>query len=190
MKIVMVAPAEMSKGNTNDNQSQTVVLRFRSENWSRSKWVCAHPASRDRKTRNCSYQASSVKRRKVVYHIHVSPHTSPVTSRAGASAIHLQHRVVPDPIVPFLPLLVLQSHSLPLIPHQLTSAILPRFLPAATAPIPARFFHQADQRFLLRPALLFRHAGEICRAIAATVQCEGDADAVGADGPVIGITDG
>jgi hypothetical protein len=96
----------------------------------------------------------------------------------------------PNPLIPCLPLLVLQSHSLALIPHQLTSAILPRLLPAAATPIPARLLHQANQRLLLRPALLFRHAGEVRRAIAAALQSEGYADAVGADGPVVGITDG
>lgn len=137
----------------------------------------------------------SVKCRKVIYPIRVSFDTSPITPHAllesaGTHAVHLGCHVLPNPLIPFLPFLVLQTDCLSLIPHQLTSAILPRFLPAATAAVPACFAHQADQRFLLRPALLFRHAGEIRRAIATRVQGEGYADAVRADSPVVGITGG
>jgi hypothetical protein len=101
------------------------------------------------------------------------------------SALH--SRLLSNPIVPLLPFLVLQAHSFPLVPHQLALAIFPRFLPTAAATIPACFPHQADERLVFRPLLLFCDAGEVGCAIAAGVQCERDADAVGADGPVIGI---
>ena len=101
-----------------------------------------------------------------------------------------QSRLLAHPVIPFLPLLVVQTHSFALVPHQLSLTILPCLQPTATTSVPACFTHQANKRLVLCPLLLFGDAGEVCCAIATGLRCEGDANAVGADGPVVGITGG
>ena len=116
--------------------------------------------------------------------------TSNTSRRAPTQTQLLQTPLLPHPIIPLLPLPILQPHSPPLIPHQLPLPILPRLRPPTAAPIPARFAHQANERLVFRPLLLFGDAGEVRRAVAAGLGCERDADAVGADGPVVGVAGG
>jgi hypothetical protein len=131
--------------------------------------------------------------RKFIYRIHVSSDMRIInTSRRAQKHIQLVKSVsrslfLAHPIVPLLPLFVLQAHSFTLVPHQLSFAIFPCSLPTAAASIPACFPHQADERLVFRPLLLFRDARKVGCAVAAGLQCERDADAVGADSPVVGI---
>jgi hypothetical protein len=131
--------------------------------------------------------------RKFIYRIHVSSDMRIInTSRRAQKHIRLtksalHSRLLSHPIVPLLPFLVLQTHGFTLVPHQLSFAIFPCSLPSAAASIPACLPHQADERLVFRPLLLFRDARKVGCAVAAGVQCERDADAMGADSPVIGI---
>lgn len=86
-----------------------------------------------------------------------------------------------DPIPPDAPFLESGAFLAALIPHNLQIRHLG---PIATAAAPARFTHQADQRFLLGPALLRSHVGKICGTEVFAVVAEEDADAVCAEGPV------
>ena len=122
----------------------------------------------------------------------VAPTRVPATPHAALRTHKqlLQSRLVAHPVVPFLPLLVLQTHSFALIPHQLSLTILPRLQPTAATPTPACFAHQADERLVFCPLLLFGDAGEVCCSVTAGLRCEGDADTMRSDGPVVGITGG
>lgn len=67
-----------------------------------------------------------------------------------------------NPFPPLPKLLIIHTLLLPLIPHDFQIAHLPPLLPA---PQPSRLPHQAQQRLLLRPALLDGHIRQICRPI-------------------------
>jgi hypothetical protein len=82
-----------------------------------------------------------------------------------------------------LPLPILQTHLLPLIPHNLELHLLPLIIFLST---PARFPHQANQRLFLCPALLDSYIRQIRRAIPPVIVREGYAQAVCAERPVEG----
>lgn len=87
------------------------------------------------------------------------------------------------PVPPLLPLLVVQRHLLPLIPHNLQPNLVPIVLSSA----PPRFTHQAHQRLLLRPSLFLRHVWQIGRPVTSAVVCKGQTQSVRADFPCQGI---
>lgn len=85
------------------------------------------------------------------------------------------------PIPPRPPLRPPQTRLAPFIPHDAQPLDIP---PLGGAAPPAGLAHQADDRLLLAPALLDGDVGQVRGAVALAVVGKGDADAVGAEGPV------
>lgn len=86
-----------------------------------------------------------------------------------------------DPIPPCLPFPVRDALLLTLIAYH---AEIVDVAPMGATAVPAGFVHQADERFFLGPALVDGHVGEVRGAKASAMMGKGDAEAVGAKGPV------
>jgi hypothetical protein len=139
--------------------------------------LCRH-AQHDKVSMGERVHCTKIESHKFIYRIHVSSDMRIINiSRRAQKHIRPTKSVsrsllLAHPIVPLLPLFILQAHSFTLVPHQLSFAVFPRSLPSAATPIPACLSHQADERLVFRPLLLFCDAGKVGCAVAAGLQCE------------------